>query len=318
MGAAPRPEPLLRLLNLLAWLRAAGLLPNLAPLAPLCHWLLGWLHHGEHRGGMYVAARGADDRGRERELSWHLTAEGDDGPMIPSMAAEGVIRACLAGRRPAPGARAGAGALTLADYDRLFARRRIASGWRDETAGDPVRAFWPVVLGPAYHTLPPLIAALHDGHTQGWSGRGEVERGRGPLAWLVATLFGFPKAGRDLPVRVTLATGADGAEEFVRYWPGRPMRSRLTRGEGRDRHHIVEHFGPVSVAFAPVVEDGRLHYVTRHWRIGPLPLPRALLPGGHASESVADGRLRFDVEIRLPLIGRIVHYRGWLLPDDPD
>lgn len=96
------------------------------------------------------------------------------------------------------------------------------------------------------------------------------------------------------------------------------MRSRLTRGEGRDRHHIVEHFGPVSVAFAPVVEDGRLHYVTRHWRIGPLPLPRALLPGGHASESVADGRLRFDVEIRLPLIGRIVHYRGWLLPDDPD
>jgi hypothetical protein len=28
-----------------------------------------------------------------------------------------------------------------------------------------------------------------------------------------------------------------------------------------------------------------------------------------------DGRFRLDVAIGLPLIGTIVHYRGWLIPE---
>ena len=43
-----------RLLITLARLRARGLLPNLAPLAPLAHLVLNTLKHGEHRGGMFV------------------------------------------------------------------------------------------------------------------------------------------------------------------------------------------------------------------------------------------------------------------------
>ena len=30
----------------------------------------------------------------------------------------------------------------------------------------------------------------------------------------------------------------------------------------------------------------------------------------------AQGRFRFDVALFLPLIGLLVHYRGWLVPDD--
>ena len=33
-----------------------------------------------------------------------------------------------------------------------------------------------------------------------------------------------------------------------------------------------------------------------------------------AYESADDGRFNFHVEIRLPLIGSIVRYRGWLMP----
>jgi hypothetical protein len=43
-----------------------------------------------------------------------------------------------------------------------------------------------------------------------------------------------------------------------------------------------------------------------------LPLPRALWPAIEASESQDDGRFCFDVRIALPLVGRLVHYRGWL------
>ena len=53
------------------------------------------------------------------------------------------------------------------------------------------------------------------------------------------------------------------------------------------------------------------------WRLGSLPLPRRLRPTTRASERIdAQGRFRFDVALFLPLIGLLVHYRGWLVPDD--
>jgi hypothetical protein len=67
------------------------------------------------------------------ERTWHLLAEGDDGPMIPAMAVEAVIRALLEGRAPPHGARAAARDLELADYEPLFARRRIYTGIRDDS-----------------------------------------------------------------------------------------------------------------------------------------------------------------------------------------
>ena len=46
-------------------------------------------------------------------------------------------------------------------------------------------------------------------------------------------------------------------------------------------------------------------------------MPRFLLPGGHAFETVDNDRFNFDVEIAMPLVGSIVAYRGWLQPDFP-
>jgi len=51
------------------------------------------------------------------------------------------------------------------------------------------------------------------------------------------------------------------------------------------------------------------------WSLGPMPLPRSLAPTINAREWVDEqGRFRFDVAIGAPVIGQIVHYRGWLLP----
>ena len=43
-----------------------------------------------------------------------------------------------------------------------------------------------------------------------------------------------------------------------------------------------------------------------------LPLPRALWPAIEATEREEEGRFRFDVQIWLPLVSRLVRYRGWL------
>src|SRR4051812_840504 len=98
MGAGPVPELLHRALIALAWLVRWRLLPSLLPLAPLVHWVSNHVGWGEHRGGMFVEVDGADSGGRRVTRSWHLLAEGDDGPLIPSMAVEAIVRRMLEGR----------------------------------------------------------------------------------------------------------------------------------------------------------------------------------------------------------------------------
>jgi hypothetical protein len=73
--------------------------------------------------------------------AWHMTAEAEDGPYIPSMAVEALVAAVVDGRRPPAGARPAARELELQDYEALFARRRIQTGvWRTPTLGAPLPA----------------------------------------------------------------------------------------------------------------------------------------------------------------------------------
>ena len=65
-----------------------------------------------------------------------MLAEGDDGPLIPSMAVAAIVRNELGGRRPAAGARAATGELELADYDAIFRPYAIRHAIRDDSALD--------------------------------------------------------------------------------------------------------------------------------------------------------------------------------------
>ena len=63
MGAGPVPEILHRVLIFFAWLVSFGIVRSLSPLAPLMHWATNHVRWGEHRGGMFVEVKGADDAG---------------------------------------------------------------------------------------------------------------------------------------------------------------------------------------------------------------------------------------------------------------
>ena len=309
MGAGPVPEVLHRLLNFLARARHGLNLPNLSPLAPLCHRVLNACRFGEHRGGMFLAAMGEAD-GRPVTRSWHLLAEGDDGPLIPSMAIEALIRKLRAGDAPAPGARVAIGALSLADYEALFEKRSIRTGWRDDSAAGSV---YPRVLGATFDQLPPLLQALHrpGPHSQ-WAGRAQVTTGKGTLPRLVARLFRFPQAGADVPVTVTFSTDAQGVETWARDFGGRVMRSTQAEGKGRNTHLLEERFGPLRFGLALVRDADRLHLIPRRWSLLGLPLPGFLMPRGDSHERQEGDRFRFHVEIDLPLFGPVVRYNGWL------
>lgn len=310
MGAGPVPEFLHRMLNLLAKARARFGLPSFAPLSPLFHAVLNRMRFGEHRGGMFVRAQGRA-AGRPMEMSWHLLAEGDDGPYIPSMAIEALVRKMLSGERPLPGARAGTDALNLADYDRLFRSKTIYTGFRREEPDVPL---FRQLLGPAFDDLAPRLRELHDSKApRQWSGVAEIRRGQGMLARMISALVGFPQAGKQIPVSVTF-TPEKGKERWTRNFGGRRFSSTQSAGLGKDQYLLAERFGVVTVALALVLDGGRLALIPRRWHLLGVPLPGFLLPKGQSFESEENGRFHFDVEISLPFIGLVVAYKGTLEP----
>ena len=314
MGAGPVPEVLHRVLNLLAKLRARFGLPSLVPLSRLFYAVLNAMKFGEHRGGMFVHAQGLRD-GQPVVQSWHLLAEGDDGPYIPSMAIEALIRKRLAGNAPAPGARPGTQALELADYEPLFANRAIYTGFRSEAAGGSI---FQQLLGSAFAALPPVVQQMHSdcAGMRRWAGTADIRRGTSWAAALVARVMGFPSAGKAVPVTVEVISRA-GSERWTRHFGGKQFSSILSKGVGKNSYLLVERFGAISVALALLVEGDRLYLVPRRWSCLGIPLPQCLLPAGRSFESSQNGAFLFDIEIAAPLLGLIVAYQG-LLRQQPD
>ena len=309
MGAGPVPEIWHRALIACAHLVRLGLVRSLSRLAPLMHFLSSTLGWGERRGGMFVVVTGRTAAGATVQRSWHLLAEGDDGPMIPAMAVEAVIRALLEGRAPRPGARAAMRDVELADYEPLFARRRIYTGTRNDAVATPLYAR---LLGAAWHELPAEIRAMHDLHS-GLTARGTADVERGPrfVARLLARAIGFPASAAAIPVMVRF-TAEDGVETWTRSFGKQTFSSAQFAGRGRNAQLLCERFGWLEFAMALVVEGGRLSLVLRRWSLLGIPLPMCLCPRVSAHESVEGGRFCFRVDIRHAVAGLIIRYEGSL------
>jgi len=269
MGAGPVPEILHRALIACAWLVRLRLAPSLSPLAPLMHWATNRLRWGEHRGGMYVSAAGLDGDGCAVTRSWHLIAEGADGPLIPSMAVQAIVLKDLEGAPPASGARACVEDVELDDYERLFTTRRIYTGVRDEPA--PQAPLYQRLLGDAWRRLPPPVRAMHEG-VASVAGVAHVERGRGALARIAAWMMSFPAAQSEAAVRVTFASDGRG-ETWRRSFGAQSFRSRQYAGAGRSEHLLCERFGALEFAMGLAIEEERLHLVLRRWKAFGVPLP---------------------------------------------
>lgn len=312
MGAGPTPALLHRLLWCAAWLVRLRLLPSLTPFASIMNFVINTARWGEHRGGMYVEVRGIGDHGLEAR-SWHLLAEGDAGPLIPSMAAEALIRKWLKGEPPRPGARSAHRDLELDDYQVLFERRKIVAGFRTVTAARV--PLYPHLMSSAFQRLARPIQAAHVFHAGiTLEGRGTVWRSGHWLANAIASLFRFPPTMTDVPVTVSMTRDGQDREFWHRTFDDCSFSSTQEAGTGRSEGLLVERFGPLAFAMAVVEEEGSLRLVLRRWSAFGVPLPLWAAPRSDALEHAAGGRFNFRVDIALPLVGRLVRYEGWLAP----
>jgi len=84
-------------------------------------------------------------------------------------------------------------------------------------------------------------------------------------------------------------------------------------------HLAVERFGRFKVGLALVITKDKngntLHFIPRRCTLFGLPFPKFLLPTGESYEMEKDGRFHFNVTIKLPILGLMAAYKGWLEPE---
>lgn len=294
-----------RALWLGSWAVRAGLLRSLRPLAgvliPVQRLLRGL---GSDRSAMQVTVTGLA-AGRRVERCWTLIANDGDGPEIPALSIEPLVARILAGAEP-PGARDAGQSLTLDDYALGFAQLAIVHAIIERALPPPL---YVRVADGGYAALPPAVRAMHDTLGDGGAaGEARVEGASNFIGRLIARVLRFPPAG-SYPLHVAFE-GDGNCERWTRSFGSRQFSSRLSELHGR----LVERFGPLRFAFDLACDATGLRMVMTGWSIGPVPLPLVLAPRSPAREWEENGVFHLDAPITLPLIGRIVHYRGWLRP----
>ncbi|NRB19387.1 MAG: DUF4166 domain-containing protein [Rhodobacteraceae bacterium] len=251
---------------------------------------------GSGRGGMIVMVI----VGQERRI-WRLLAEDGDGPFIPAIAARALLR-----RPTLPvGARVALEAITLQEAEAAMSDLRV----RTEHASEPLDPIFPRVLGSDFAALPAQIRATHlTADCSRWKGRAKVHRGDGLWSRFLGRVFGFPEAADEIAVTV-IKTVTPKGETWLRRFGHRSFRSRLVATSAG----MTESFGPFTFLLGLKQHDNALHYPVVSGRLGPVPLPRWLLPISEAREYVSNDEFRFDVKLFAPLTkGLLVHYQGTL------
>jgi len=164
------------------------------------------------------------------------------------------------------------------------------------------------VLADSFGELPDTLQRVHDARlTKRLFGRCDVERGGNWMVKWLAPIASLPPTAMDTSLSVTIHADAQ-SETWTRDFNGHRMQSRLWASD----ELLAERLGPITLFFTLRAEQGRLEWRVAGAKYFAVPLPVGWFAGACATEQMIDGRYTVDVRATLPLVGLLVHYRGWL------
>jgi len=170
---------------------------------------------------------------------------------------------------------------------------------------------FPALIGPTdWPLLAMPVQRMHGGaaslHAHGVA---QVDGARHPFARLLRRVLGLPEPGAGQVIALSIERDG-GRETWTRGFANGRMRSTLERAA--DGVRLRERLGPVSLYFELRRNGDAIDWCLREGRLLGLPLPRAIF-GSVLSRSLAEeGRYVFHIDTRLPLLGQLIAYRGWL------
>ena len=171
-------------------------------------------------------------------------------------------------------------------------------------------ALFPSLLGDAWHQLPAPVRDMHgDASMLRARGAADVEGASHLLARCSRWLLGLPEPGLAQPLDLTIER--EGTREiWTRRFARGQMRSVLDRVDGRSL--LSERLGLVVLRFALRADQGAIDWRLQGVRMLGMPLPQRLTGKVVSISGERDGRYTFHVDVRMPLIGQLIAYRGWL------
>jgi hypothetical protein len=173
------------------------------------------------------------------------------------------------------------------------------------------------LLGPGFAQLPAPVRRLHSlpGNLV-TAGQSDIVAGRGLFAWLIARLAGMPAPGAGVPVTVAFEIDGKGGEFWRRRFARRRYQSGFAAGTGRHAGLLRERFFPFTFYHRLTPGPQGLRWDVAACSLLGVPLPRWARPHAVCFEGGDGDRFTFDIDASFPLIGQVIHYRGWLLPQD--
>jgi NAD(P)-dependent dehydrogenase (short-subunit alcohol dehydrogenase family) len=298
-------------------LRIAGALRRWR-LLPRLDWLTGLFLQlsrplgvlGSDTGGMVVEVSGVGADGISTFAKSRIVAKSGDGPIIPSLAAVAILQRLALGKLAFRGADHAGHHVNIEEIMSLVTDLDIHL---ESDAPQHNKALFRAVLGDAeFAGMPKTTRALHRGAPAVMaSGFADIGPADNAVGRFVSWLFRFPKPGKNVPLDVLIEQTEEG-ERWERRYPDRVMKSVMSKANAEDRT-LEERFGPISFRMKISGHRDGLDMQMLSARTGKLTLPKFMVPEVIATERVdGQGHHLFDVSIGLPVIGRIVHYKGWL------
>lgn len=298
-------------LGCLSALVRIGALKSLAPFSRPLKWAADSLEpFGSDRGAMRVRVAGETDSGAFEERVWTLVISSGDGPRVPTIPARILCSKIIAGD-VTPGAQPSLEAFTLDEAEQALTALDAVT----ERTAQPLTLLFEHALGPSFSQLPPALQDLHAViDVRHWRGKASVIRGTNLISRLVGGLVGFPPSTPSTDVHVAMRRTAKG-ETWTRRFGRHTFRSYLAPAKHNAPGHVTERFGFLNFRIDLAASTQDLSFPVSRGKALGLPLPAFLLPASDTREYVdAAGRACFDVSIALPLIGKVVGYKGYLTP----
>lgn len=169
-------------------------------------------------------------------------------------------------------------------------------------------ALFPMLLGNEWGALDEPVRRMH-GDAPHLHARGEADiRGATNIpARLLRRIVGLPAPGTQRQLDFSIQR--EGTREvWKRNFSGSMMHSVLTSNDSRLR----ERLGPLTFLFDLRRDGDAIDWKFRSARLLGIPLPRWISGNVLSRSGSRAGRYAFDVDVRMPLVGTLVSYRGWL------
>jgi hypothetical protein len=169
-------------------------------------------------------------------------------------------------------------------------------------------ALFPALLGPDWSGLSEPVRQMHgDSGCLRACGEAEIEGAMNLPARILRRMLALPAPGTRRPVEFTVERNGM-REIWTRDFEGARMRSVLDRAGDLLR----ERLGPMTFRFRLRRSVEAIEWELRSTRFLGLPLPRWMSGHVFSQSGSQHGRYAFKVDVRMPLAGQLVSYRGWL------